>query len=285
MNPFELTGLHFLLFYAIFGAILLGGMYWWRRASGTADDGSMPKLADDPYRIAYLRAGAKEAVAVATVSLIDRGLLLFDKGILATKDATSAALVQRRIERELLLQYATPGKFSRAPSLRVASVCNEYRKELLAYGLLPDFKEKLQGALVALTVIACLLATTVIKAHIALSQGRHNLGFLIALTAIFSFMALKMAGAHASVRGQVVLADLRNLFARLKARAKHIRAGGETNEAALLIAVFGLQTLPVETFPFIKTFYPPNNGGGDGGSSCSSGGSCGGGCGGGGCGG
>jgi len=287
VNPFELTGLDFLLFYVALGAVLLGGMVWWRRSGPSAGERPGPRMADDPYRIAYLRAGAHEAVKVATVSLIDRGLLLLNKDTLVTRDKASEAMAQRRIERELLRQYSVPAKFDRSVSAPLLAVCEDYRKELLEYGLLPDASERLQGWIVAATVIACLVTTTVIKVQIALSQGRHNLGFLIALTVIFSFLAAKLAATHATVRGQAVLADLRNLFARLKARARTIRAGGESNEAALLAAVFGLQMLPGENFPFIRILYPPNNGGGDGGSGCGSGsgGSCGGGCGGGGCGG
>ncbi|HEY8026864.1 MAG TPA: TIGR04222 domain-containing membrane protein [Burkholderiaceae bacterium] len=288
MNPFELTGFGFLAFYTLLGATLLGLMVWLQRSISTAGYKPRPKMADDPYKIAYLRAGANEAVKVATISLIDRGLLVLDNDFLAAKDKTSTTMVQRRIERELLMFYSVPKKIERAVNARLAAVCDDYRKELLQYGLLPDASERLQNWLVAAAVIICLVATTVIKVNIALSQGRHNLGFLILLTILFSFLTLKFSVKHASPRGMAVLADLRTLFARLKARAHLIRAGGETNEATLLAAVFGLQMLPLYNFPFIKTLYPPNDrtgcgSGGDGGSGCGS--SCGGGCGGGGCGG
>jgi hypothetical protein len=93
-----------------------------------------------------------------------------------------------------------------------------------------------------------------------------------------------------------MMADLNQLFKRLKGRAYTLSAGGKTNEAALLAAVFGLSALPATGFPFISTLYPAknksdSNSSGCGSSSsscssssssCSSGSSCGGG---GGCGG
>ena len=78
------------------------------------------------------------------------------------------------------------------------------------------------------------------------------------------------------------------LFKRLPERAASLKPGGESNEMAMLAAVFGLTALPAAAYPFVEKIYPKpqsdsSGSGGDSGSSCSS--SCGGGCGGGGCGG
>jgi hypothetical protein len=74
-------------------------------------------------------------------------------------------------------------------------------------------------------------------------------------------------------------------FNRLKVNASDINPGGATNAAALLAAVFGVQYLPNEKFPFVNQLYPRSNGGGDGGGSGDGGGGdggggCGSGCGG-----
>jgi uncharacterized protein (TIGR04222 family) len=74
VNPFELHGPEFLVFYAAFAAFVIICLIFWRRAAESGDAPVM-NLAD-PYLIAYLRGGEREALAVALVSLIDRGLLV-----------------------------------------------------------------------------------------------------------------------------------------------------------------------------------------------------------------
>ena len=64
MNPFDLPGPEFLLFYTIFSAVVLGGLVFWRRR---AELSAAPARIDlsDPYLIAYLRGGKKEVLRVA----------------------------------------------------------------------------------------------------------------------------------------------------------------------------------------------------------------------------
>ena len=74
MNPFDLSGPEFLVFYLSLAAVVIGALVLWRRASESA---GAPKIdLADPYLIAYLRGGENEALRVALVSLIDRGLLI-----------------------------------------------------------------------------------------------------------------------------------------------------------------------------------------------------------------
>ena len=72
MNPFDLPGPQFLAFYTALGVgvtLLLHLLRW------AAESGKPLKVNfSDPYLIAYLRGGENEALRVATVSLIDRGL-------------------------------------------------------------------------------------------------------------------------------------------------------------------------------------------------------------------
>ena len=75
------------------------------------------------------------------------------------------------------------------------------------------------------------------------------------------------------------------LFSGLQQRANKLVTGGQTNETALLAAVFGLKSISESKFPFV-VYFKPNPKAGSSCSSCSSGSSCGGGGGcGGGCGG
>ena len=73
INPLELTGPNFLIFYTLLGTLVLALMYLLRRLS---ESGAVPRVDySDPYLIAYLRGGELETMRVAAVSLIDRGFL------------------------------------------------------------------------------------------------------------------------------------------------------------------------------------------------------------------
>ncbi len=74
MNPFDLAGPQFLLFYLAFGGCVLLVLNLIRRARESSDSSKVTLT--DPYLIAYLRGGKNEALRLGTVSLIDRGLLV-----------------------------------------------------------------------------------------------------------------------------------------------------------------------------------------------------------------
>jgi len=73
MFPFTLTGSEFLIFYALLCAAVIAGLVVWRRSKEAGEDARVNL--SDPYLIACLRGGSQEAVRVAVVSLVDRGLL------------------------------------------------------------------------------------------------------------------------------------------------------------------------------------------------------------------
>src|SRR6185295_16874913 len=69
VNPFDLPGPEFLLFYIILAVAVITALALLRRA---AESDSAPQVdLGDPYLIAYLRGGENEAPRVALVSLID----------------------------------------------------------------------------------------------------------------------------------------------------------------------------------------------------------------------
>jgi uncharacterized protein (TIGR04222 family) len=288
MNPFDLAGPQFVVFYLVLGVTVLFVLRA-IRLSREAGDGSTPRLSD-PYLIAYLRGGKKEALSVAAISLLDRNLLTgTDK--LATANAEAVNVARRPIERAILERFRIPADadvlFS-DPGL--SAVAEKYESQLVEMRLLPDRPiKRLRTALVGLAILL-LWGTAFIKIAVALTRGRTNIVFLIILAAVFAIAANVLLNPRRTRAGDALLDDLKTLFGGLKDRSGSLSRGGQSNEAAFLAAVFGVSALPLVTFPFVSMLRPrPTPGDASScsswtssGSSCGSscGGSCGGGCGG-----
>lgn len=286
MNPYALTGPQFLLFYlALGGATLLAlGLLRGRYEGGE----TMRVTLSDPYQIAFLRGGRDEALRVATLSLADRGLLAADGASLRVADPEAAARVRRRIERAILGVFASESLIKQlfeSPASQQAA--DELGGELTRVGLLPDeeTRRRRRGAFVLALVL--LWSVAGLRVLQALSRGRHNVGFLIALAVIFALLVAGRVFQRRTARGDALLQDIRRLFAGLKGRATSLAAGGATAEAALLAAVFGLGALPASRFPLAGVLNPwagsaRASAGACDSSDSSCGSSCGGSCGGGG---
>jgi len=285
MNPFALHGFDFLAFYLVTGIAVVVGLRLWIRRSETDDSRGAPNLTD-PYLIAQLRAGPNEALRVATVSLVDRGLLDASDDTLSTHGDDAERRVQRPIEKAILRHFRNPGKaWEVFKDAGAQMACNTYEDALARAGLVADGRTLAQRFPAFALALALLVGIAAIKIGIALSEGRHNIGFTILLAIVFSIVALAIWRKRLTGRGVAMLGDLRSLFARLRGRAGSLRKGGQTNEAALLAAVFGIAVLPTLAFGFTRKLYPKAGDGSSCGSSCSSSSSCGSSCGGGGCGG
>jgi uncharacterized protein (TIGR04222 family) len=297
-NPFALHGPAFLAFYIVVGVIALGIEYAWIRGAEAADLRPQMQMTD-PYLIAYLRGGAKEALRVVAFSLIDRGLL-HAGGSTMVSDLEADRMVRRPIEKAVLRLYQSRGSAAALDSNpQVRDACRRYRDDLEDGGLIAGaeaFRRRLAPFLLA---GMSLIFVGVLKLMIALSEGRHNIGFLIVLIIGFCILAALIFRRHRTKRGDAMMADLRVMFGRLRERTDTLRQGGATNEAALLAAVFGMAALSPKSFPSVRTLAPKKRGSGsscstgcgsgsscgsNGGSGSSCGSSCGGGCG-GGCGG
>ena len=285
MNPFDLAGPQFLQFYMFLGCVALTVLYYARRIS---ESGSIPRIDySDPYLIAYLRGGEKEAARVAVVSLVDRGLLrLLGDRLEVTNEAT---VVRRSIETAILSRAKLSTNLEGLlESASIKAGCKEYQDKLQQLRLLPD--KALEDARTnrLLLALVVLFGVAFIKIILATMRGRQNIWYLVILAVVFGYLAIKNYNPTRTVLGNIVLTDLRTLFASLKARSAMIQSGGATGEVALLLAIFGTSALPASRFPIIRLFEErrrtteTSGGAGGCGSSCSSS-SCGGG--GGGCGG
>ena len=289
MNPFDLSGPQFLVFYALFGYAVIAAFYFARQIS---ESGSVPKMDySDPYLLAYLRGGDRDAIRVAAISLTDRGLLRADDGRLSASNAAAIELVHRPIEKAILQRSRVASDIaSTIESASLKAACKEYKDKLQQLQLLPDQKiydARLNRLLIALVL---LLGVALIKIIVATMRGRQNIWFLVVLSGIFAYLAIQKYNPFRTALGDAMLADLRTLFSSLKNRAGMIRPGGATGEAVLLMAVFGVTALPQTSFPIIKEFEEKKRssittcgatGCGSSTSSCSGGSGCGGsGCGG-----
>lgn len=312
MNPFDLPGPQFLLLYIIFAGLVIAGLVFSRRRAELSP--STPRIdLSDPYLIAFLRGGEKEVLRVATVTLIERGLLVRNEQQIQRAENASPDSVRRPIEQALLKKYARPGKVSwifEDDGLSMA--CEPYAKTLHRARLLPDDYVH-RGRLVRL-VIATFLLTGVgfTKVMIALDAGRTNVGFLIVLIVASLIIAAAISFPRLTESGRAMIEDVQSLYGGLRNRASSVKVGGAsaTNagsagvEPMMLAAVFGVGALAGSGFSFAEGLFRGQDkrrsnscaSDGDCGSSCStsssscssgSSSSCSGGssCGGGGCGG
>lgn len=297
MNPFDLPGPQFLLFYLIFAGVVIAGLAFWRRRAELS--AGAPRLdLSDPYLIAYLRGGEAEVLRVATVSLIDRGLLVRNGRQLQRAENASPDSVRRPVEQALLKKYARGGEVSwMFEDDGLSTACQAYEATLRQARLLPD--EYVNQARLVRLVVACFLLSGVgfTKVLIALDAGRTNVGFLIILTIAAIVVAAAISFPRLTESGKAMIEDVQRLYSGLRDRAPLLSSGGAGIEPMMLAAVFGVGALAGPAFSYAGDLFPrakrsqSNACGTDGGcgsscssSSCSSGSSCGSSCG-GGCGG
>lgn len=306
MNPFDLHGPEFLFFYFIFACGVFAALVLLRRLD-ERESPLKPPL-DDPYLVAFLRGGEEEALRVAALSLVDRGLLKLkasgasifssdaeNKLELADPHAIDAA--KRPIEKRVLeaFQVAQPIGIT-LNSLVGCQACVDYAVNLENFGLLPGPDTRAARNRRFWIAIAVLLGVAVLKILIALSRGRTNILFLVIMSGLAAYVTSHFSNPFRTARGDKFLQDVRSLFGTLRLRADSLRPGGATTDLIWLASAFGLAEVSPVLFPQVSALIkrkPQSEGHGDGGffhsscgtSSCGGGGCGGGSCGGGGCGG
>lgn len=288
MNPFELRGPEFLLFYVVFTVVALFVTRMLRRMLDGGDDAPPPEtssLVSDPYAIAQLRGGAPETLRVALMSLVDRGLITHDSRTFRTASGVEPGHVRRTVERALVELFLPGGTAASLDSVK--GVCDEIEARLERLRLLPDAMQRMRRFALMTVMIVIVDGVAGIKIAIGISRGRPVL-FLIILSAIALLLVLAVGGPRRTAQGDDFLNSVRRLFAGLRQRKASLQRGGATADLALLAAVFGVTEVPASVFPsgslFVRTESSSASSGGCGSSSSSSCGG-GGGCGGGGCGG
>lgn len=296
VNPFDWSGPWFLLAYLIFGLLV----YYLARELLIRQELRNPhaqlSLADDPYRIAFLRGGALEAVKIAAIVLVDRGLLRAEGPLLETASADSLRFASHDIERDVLRLYLGRQGHSKelAAQADMLPACRAYQDSLKQQELLLGPPLLRRRERITWAAHWLLLTVAAVKAVIAIGRQHYNLLFLALLLAIFLLMLRGLRTQPISWSAQRLLTDLRMLFGRLNQRASRLQAGSSSADMALLAAIFGLGALPLSVYAYVAELYPvprhssdsssgstgdSSSGGGDGGGSgcggCGGGGGCG----------
>ena len=281
MNPFELSGPSFLVFYIVFAVIVVVAV---KLAIDTAEQGAPPALPlSDPYQIAWLRGGTPEAARIAVLALTDRGLLAI-QGDDLVNFGPARSFVREPLERAILALCAQSGTAATAvlDDPAVEQACAVYQAQLERLQLMPDPAMRARRNRWLAIATAILLGVAVIKIDIAIGRGKYNVEFVIILGLIALWVMWRLTRRRRTSLGNRMVKDLRRLFRTLRQRAASIRSGAMTSDAVLLAAVFGLSVLPAPGFADLLRVYKKSASSGGGcGTSCGSG--CGGG--GGGCGG
>lgn len=296
MNPFDLRGPEFLFFYIGLSVLVIVGVRILRQKS---ESGPSPRIdLSDPLLIAFLRGGHPEAMRVATVSLIDRGLLICSGTRLQTATHARSESVRRPIEKKLVERFVLSDEASSMfDDSKLKSTLSHYEQTLKKLRLLPDSFITQVRTLIFSCALLILGGVGLFKLIIALGRGRTNVCFLIVLIVVAIVFAAKQSFPRLTETGKALLEDVRNLYSGLKDRAALLQPGGATIEPMMLAAVFGVGALAGQGFAYTKTLFPRAKRSSSSGGSCSSGcgtygtscgsscgSSCGGGCG-GGCGG
>ena len=273
-NPFYWSGPWFLLAYLIFGLLVYYSVRELLIRQELRNPHAQLTLADDPYRIAFLRGGALEAVKIAAIVLVDRGLLRADGPLLETASVDSLRFASHDIERDVLRLYLGRQGHSRELAVQADTLpsCRAYQDILTQQELLvgPPLLRRRER----LTWVAhyLLLAVAAIKAVIAIGNGHYNLLFLALLLAIFLLKLRGLRTRTASWSAQRLLTDLRMLFSRLNMRSSRLQAGSSSADMALLAAIFGIGALPPSVYAYVAELYPaPRQGTGSDSSSGSTG--------------
>ena len=278
MNPFDLRGPEFLLFYFCFSLAVIISIVVFRRR---AESGDAPRIdLSDPYLIAYLRGGREEAWRVSVISLVDRGMLVMDGRLVRRADNVAYDMVGRPIERAVLEKFRVPGKaVAVLESRNLTQVFQFYQDSLERLGLLPDaavFNARLMRFLPGL---AALVVVGVIKIQIGRSLERP-VGFLFMMMIVAIVIAAAISFPRLTARGKELLEDVTNLYSGLRTQVNSFRPGSASAELTMFAAVFGVAALAESPLGYTQTLFPQttssDGGGGCGGGGCGGCGGCGG---------
>jgi uncharacterized protein (TIGR04222 family) len=282
MNPLDFTGPVFLEFYAFYGAMVCLALYWVRYLTEPYD----PRRAvpTDPQTVAYLRAGPTEAIRVAILTLLERGVLSVAGNRIDVSKDVRLSHQASALERAVFEHYRGNGSgcwFLKPEPLSDAAAAYA-EPALQVAGLMPDRAVHASRKRRLMLALAALLGLAALKIAVALSRGHTNIGLLIVFAGGFSVLAFALTFRSLTPAGERALKYLTHTF---RSTRDHLRANthAAVEDVAMVAAVFGFTALAGLRYAQVRDL-----GSEQGGGSCAGGcgGGCAGGCGGcGGCGG
>jgi uncharacterized protein (TIGR04222 family) len=291
MKTWGISGPQFLLLYvALFGVTLLGGVLARRRVLAVPDGSAVTPSRLDPHEAAYLNGGGSLVAATAFSSLLRGGFVANTarRGRWARLATTRAAPAAGTHPVEwVAYQVVAANPDRRLGDLQVAlarePAVAALRERLRLAGLAPTPEQRARYRAMALW-FAPLVALGAVRAVAGSVDGRP-VGFLVALVAATVVVAVVLA-----VRVPQATELGRRTLERLRAANPRPTVGASPAELGMATALFGagvLWTADTETALAMRlprehgAFGGVHVGGGDGGGgSCGGGGGCGGGCGG-----
>jgi uncharacterized protein (TIGR04222 family) len=237
---FDLNGPQFLALYVALASVVLIGLHVRRRIRRTGADGDERTFAyaADPYRLAYLCYGAAHALRLATISLVDRGVLQAEEHDLRTvvdrRDRDALHPIETKIA-----SYFVGGKQPANSVLKLHAAARElFEPPLVAAGLLPDAAARSQEKLVAIAATAGLAGVAGARVLVSVARGHQNVEFLIALALLAAWLAWRSI-PRLTPKGEHVVTDLRALL-----KQSHPMEEGR-EQPQLLAAIFGIAAYPI----------------------------------------
>lgn len=287
LNPFDLNGPDFLVFYAAVATLAIIAcvrLRSWFRSSNQPAEAQRAKL--DEYEVAYLHGGPTLAVNAAIISLTERGLVEAERR--TTRLIRRGQPTGKLHELEAAVLHAVCEGGTRVATVRSESwwAAERIRDKLVDMGYMLD-EQRAKGAQIAIGMLGFVpVVLGVIKMIIGMSRGRP-IEYLIFVTIAMGTVAIAIA-ARPMRRTRSGDDRLRELQARHKALRP--KSGDPSGAVVTAVALFGMAALAGTAYADMhRTLTPPGgNGSGagcGGGTSCGGGdsgdgSSCGGGCGG-----
>ena len=309
-NPIgDMYGPHFLILYAVVIVLVFIISKVLLYSFDPSQSMPIPQVPSvvDPYEIAYMRGGENEVIRLSILDLIQRGYL---QRIANAKKADEIVWAKDHPDRRHLNPIedtvfghfavsSTAAKiFQSTLSSSVKRQCNKYQIKLEQEKFI--FSESDSGFLNIVMVIGLLVIIGLggYKLIVALAKGRLNVGFLIIMAVVSTFLYLGFCKPpRMSSRGRKYLERLQLAYERLNNKDTKMNIHTTDSTFVIMAGIFGVSALAGTVYGYYPTMFQKSNknwysssscGAGCGYvSSCSSGGSCSGGgsCGGGGCGG
>jgi len=281
-NPLNFKGPEFLFFYSL---VLMAALVvaWILRflLRQPFNSSSADKATLDPYEVAYLSKGKKQAVDAAIASLVQRQVVELAAETRSLEVRTPVPELSHPLEQEVASAIAERGYIDSVRSSPFTAT-QPIRDRLQELNLLVSWQQAFWAQLIpALTLFAVLLlGLSKIAVGIAREKPISFLGVLCILTVGIA-IAFLVIPVHRSRYGDRILSQL-------ETQHRDLQQSPDDAQLVLAFALFGSTVLTQETWQDLyRVLTPPPPANSSFSSGCGGGcGSCGGGCGGcGGCGG